>query len=346
MYKIAQALVALLLCSPLLAAPDGAALYERHCSGCHSFDGRGGIGLPLIADKIEHVSDDYLFKTIRLGRPGRVMPSFQEFGDAQVKAIIRHLRQQTGTVSHEFDPTPVQGDAERGRQLYAKHCMRCHAEDGTGEGEGTGVTMSRERAFFVMPAAISNPGFQDSAPDEMIKLNILEGRVYSGMPSFRDSELSEQDINDIVVHVRSLRGRAVPEADPESLERPSHAIESPYDFETTVRNIKQALAGSNFRIFPERYLEQGLIDEFSHNRRQLGIRFCNFNTLYGMLKIEPRLGVVLPCRITVLEAQDGSVTMVVPNLKVISRWFNNDELVDLWDRMEDTFAGLIEEVTL
>ena len=66
--------------------------------------------------------------------------------------------------------------------------------------------------------------------------------------------------------------------------------------------------------------------------------------LYGMLKIEPRLGVVLPCRITIMEREGGEVILVVPNLRVISRWFNNDELVGLWDRMEETFTNIIDEV--
>jgi cytochrome c oxidase cbb3-type subunit 3 len=65
-----------------------------------------------------------------------------------------------------------------------------------------------------------------------------------------------------------------------------------------------------------------------------------------MLKIEPRLGVVLPCRVTIMEREDGSVILVVPNLRVVARWFNNDELVGLWDAMEETFNEIIEEATL
>jgi cytochrome c oxidase cbb3-type subunit 3 len=139
--------------------------------------------------------------------------------------------------------------------------------------------------------------------------------------------------------------QSVPEPLDES-NRPTHVYESPNDFDTTVANVKMALSGANFRIFPDRFLEQGLVDEFSVNQREIGIRFCNFNVLYGMLKIEPRLGVVLPCRITILEREDGRVLLVIPNLRVVSRWFNNDELVGLWDRMEETFQEIIEEATL
>jgi hypothetical protein len=47
-----------------------------------------------------------------------------------------------------------------------------------------------------------------------------------------------------------------------------------------------------------------------------------------------------------MERPDGKVLLVVPNLRVISRWFNNDQLVELWDHMEETFNQIIEEATL
>ena len=332
---------------PAQAAPDGRELYIEHCSGCHQFDGQGGIGLPLANVKLADVSDDYLHKTIRLGRPGRVMPAFERMSDAQVGAIVRFLRQRSETREPAFSEQPIVGDAGNGAILYAEHCQKCHGEDGRGEGSGTGVTMSRERSFLVMPASISNPGFLASVSDPMIQRAIQVGRKSSGMPAFGQGKLSDAEINDLVAYVRAFEEREprqVAALDPE--ERPTHIYASPYDFETTVANVKAALTGANFRIFPDRFVEEGLIDEFSVNTRQVGVRFCNFNVMYGMVKIEPRLGTVLPCRITIMERQGGEVILAVPNLRVVSRWFNNDELVGLWDNIEETFKAIIDEVTL
>lgn len=343
---IAAAAVGLLFSVAATAAPDGRALYIEHCSACHQLEGQAGIGLPLVEKKLADVSDDYLLRTIRYGRPGRVMPSFQRMSDAQVAAIVSFLREKTATTARVFDLQPVVGDADRGAQLYAEHCRKCHGDDGTGEGAGTGVTTSRDRSFLVMPASISNAGFLASASDQMIQRSISVGRTSSGMPAFGRGKLTGIEINDLVAYVRTFE-QDMPAAEPADPEmRPAHVYESPYDFDTTVANVKQALTGANFRIFPDRLLEQGVTDEFSVNKRQIGVRFCNFNVLYGMLKIEPRLGVVLPCRITIMERDDGQVVLVVPNLSVVSRWFNNDELSSLWDTMEETFTGIIEEVTL
>lgn len=166
------------------------------------------------------------------------------------------------------------------------------------------------------------------------------------MPAFGRGKLTDAEINDVVAYVRSFEQQRPAQAPLADDVRPTHIYESPYDFDTTLGNLKMALAGANFRIFPDRFLEQGLIDEFSVNKRQVGIRFCNFNVLYGMLKIEPRLGIVLPCRITVMERPDGKVMLAVPNLRVVSRWFNNDELVALWDQMEESFVEIVEEALL
>lgn len=342
-----MAIVGLLsIISPAGAAPDGETLYREHCNACHSTDKQGGIGLPLASSKLADVTDDYLRKTVRIGRPGRVMPGFQRMSDAQVDALVAYLRQASGTTGIAANAEPVTGDIENGGRVYAEHCLECHGADGSGEGEGTGVTQSRDRSFLVMPASISNPGFLAAATDQMIRRVVVAGRKKSDMPAFGRGKLSEREIDDVVAFVRAFGRKQADRPDLDPDDRPSHVLPSPYDFDTTVSNVKASLTGANFRIFPDRFLEQGLVDEFNVNTRQVGIRFCNFSLLYGMLKIEPRLGVVLPCRITIMERPDGEVLLVVPNLRVVSRWFNNDELVDLWDNMEESFEEILDEATL
>jgi cytochrome c oxidase cbb3-type subunit 3 len=262
-----------------------------------------------------------------------------------VAAIVGYLRSHYHAPARDYDSTPLAGDATRGAALFAANCVVCHGADGSGQGRGTGVTISREREFTIMPPAITNPGFLGAAPDAMIAAIIREGRPGGVMPSFRN-ELSQQDIADVVAHVRVL-GKQAAAARPsgERLEL-TLIVDSPYDFQTTVKNVRQALGGSNFRTFPERFLEEGLTDEFSHDQKQVSLRFCNFTQLFDLLNIEPRLGVVLPCRVTVVEHPDGKVQLIAANMRTISHWFNNDELEEVANKMADAVQAVLEEATL
>lgn len=327
------------------AAPNGETLYQLHCESCHQTHGEGGIGLPLSTIKLAHVSDNYLEKTIRLGRPGRIMPAYPHLSDAQVAALVGYMRSWSDMPMKTFATDTIAGDPANGEKHYKKRCAKCHADDGSGVGEGTGVTKSRKRKFLVMPAAINNSGYLDSVTDEEIREIIIADRDDSKMPSMK-GKLTDREIDDVVAYVRSLKV-ARPAFEDYLDEQPelSIVVESPNDFESTVDAARRALAGSNFRLFPERFLEQGLVDEFSHNTRQVGIRFCNFTQLYKMLKIEPRLGVLLPCRITIMERPDKSVIIVAPNMKLMSSWFNNDELFKVAGQMEENIMSVIDEVT-
>lgn len=339
-------LLAQLLFSTVMAAPDGKALYNTHCAVCHNENGMGGIGLPLNGEKLDHYPRDYLFKTIRLGRKGRIMPAFEKLSDAQVNAIVDYLfswRSHSRNVV--FSKVPVKGDSENGAKLFQNKCAQCHGKDGKSQGMGTGVTSARERNFKVIPPALNNPGFLASANDEIIKYTIKNGRPGSIMPPQSITNLSDNEVNDVVSYIRSFE-QSYEEEETQEQEEATLIFDSPYDLATTVENIKQGLQGMNFRYFPDRYMEMGLIDEMFVNKKQVSLRFCNFEQLYKMINIDPRLGVVLPCRITVVEHDDGQVKLYVMNMKLVSLFFNNDQLARYADEMSEVMMELIDEVTM
>lgn len=341
-------LILLILPLQIQAGPDGEALYQANCSACHQVNG-GGIGLPLSPSKLATFSDDYIKLTIRNGRVGRIMPAFKDLSNAQVDAITRYIRSWSGVAGTEYPVSPVRGDAQRGQKMFDIYCSECHSEDGSGGGLGTGITYSRDRSFAVMPPAITNPGFLASASDQMIKKVIMLGRPGTEMQSFLDKGLVEQDINDLVSYIRSFELRKAETAEPvaQNSERNASLIfDSTYDFDTTVENVKDAITGRNFRYLPDRFLEQGLGDDATINRRQLTIRYCNFNQLSKLIRIEPRLGVGLPCRITVIEDDSGKVQLIAMNLPAVAALFNNNQLTEMSRQFQTIQIEIIEEAIL
>ncbi|HHO59607.1 MAG TPA: DUF302 domain-containing protein, partial [Thiotrichales bacterium] len=71
----------------------------------------------------------------------------------------------------------------------------------------------------------------------------------------------------------------------------------------------------------------------------------NFGFLFEALAIDPRVGMFLPCRVTVIE-KDGKVTLSTINPKRLSKLFNNHELDESCDTMYGVYQTLLEDATL
>lgn len=321
----------------------GEQLYAQHCAACHGADGSGGVGVPLnLPDFLAVASDDYLKITIREGRPGRVMPAFPRLSDSELGALVTHLRSMAEVPAPDYSPQPLAGNAARGEQMFTKHCESCHGEYGKG-GSGTGVTFSRPRDAPIVAPALSNSGFQQAASDAMLKATLLRGRKGTPMPSLSSLGLTEGDADDLVAYLRTLRTDSV------QMEPDDHEVviqyESSYDLEQTLENLKQAVVGRNFRIIRLQHLEEGLARPGAENPRTVMLYFCNFALLNEALVIDPRVGLFLPCRITVLETEQG-VQVSSINPKRLSHLFNNRELDRACQEMHDMYAEIIEEATL
>jgi cytochrome c oxidase cbb3-type subunit 3 len=326
------------------AAPDGEVLFGRHCSVCHGATGEGGVGVPLsLPSFINSVSDDYLVSTIRTGRPGRIMPTFAELSDAQVNAIAHYMRTWATKPAPEFDDMRIAGDVKHGKELFAGYCAQCHGADGTG-GKGTGVTFSRKRDLPITAPALNNPGFLAAATDSMIKDTLMLGREGTPMTSMLVTGLSENDINDLVAYIRSFENGFSKHAD-EQQEEAVISVDSPYTLDETVENVKAAITDQNFTLIRTDYLDHGLVEEGKENKKQVVLHFCNFGFLFDALTLDPRVGMFLPCRVTVVE-KEGKVSVMTINPLRLSKLFNNNELDEACKHMHEVYVAILEDAVL
>lgn len=335
----------LLMASAAPAAPDGASLYASSCAACHGDKGAGGVGVPLsLPSFLDSVDDNFLTQTIRHGRPGRVMPAFAALSDAQVDAIVSYIRSWSGKPAPTYSTAIIKGDVVHGKELYASYCAACHGAQGEG-GKGTGVTFSRHRDLPIIAPALNNSGFLAAASDMLVQHTLQHGREGTPMRSFLVQGLSDQDINDLVSYVRSFDGKATEMQEASMAESPVLVAESPYTLEETVENIKQAITSQNFILIRTDTLEHGLVPEGQENTQQVILHFCNFKFLFDALAVDPRVGMFLPCLVTVTE-KDGLVTVSSTNPQYLSHLFNNNELDDYCKRMRAVYEAILEEATL
>ncbi len=190
------------------AAPDaalvakGEKLYNQNCSVCHQPDAIGKPGFaPSLANPefLSIASDKFLMSTIRDGRVGTGMPPFSHLGRQSIKAIVAYLRSHEKLTNRaaEVDAQPdAHGDPRLGKQWYDYICSTCHGMAGDGYAAGGTGT------------AIGKPGFLHKVSDGFIRTTIKEGRSNTRMRGFQGADglanLSDQEIDDIIVYLRSL----------------------------------------------------------------------------------------------------------------------------------------------
>ena len=188
------------------ASPDmlaeGAAQFEENCQPCHQED---AIGEPGLAPSLTNpellgiASDKFFMGTIRDGREDAGMPPFDFLGRSTVRAIVAYLRSHT-TLPNRAEEVNAQpdshGDPRLGKQWYDNICSTCHGVGGDGYlagGTGTAIGLS---------------GFLDKASDGFIRETIKYGRANTRMMAFQGpaglANLSDQEIDDIIVYLRSL----------------------------------------------------------------------------------------------------------------------------------------------
>ena len=257
-----------------LAAPRGDELYAAHCAACHGDTGAGGVGVPLsFPSFLDSVDDDFLRKTIRYGRPGRVMPAFRVLSNAQVDAIVRYIRGWSDKPAPVFSDKPVAGNAKHGEQLFSSYCAACHGANGEG-GKGTGVTFSRKRNLPIIAPALNNSGFLAAASDGMILHTLQYGRENTPMRSFLVQGLAEQDLDDLVSYIRSFaNGKAPVETLASTVVAKTITAESSYSLQETIENLEGAIVSQNFILIRTETLEHGLIAEDEEDRKEIILHF-------------------------------------------------------------------------
>jgi cytochrome c oxidase cbb3-type subunit 3 len=198
----------------------------------------------------------------------------------------------------------------------------------------------------VIAPALNNKGFLAAASDKMIKQTLMKGREGTPMQSFLKQGLSESDINDIVSHVRSFERdvRTLASHDNDGVS-PVLVQESSYDLKTTIENVKAAAIAANYRIIRVQELDKGLVKEGKESQKEVVIYFCNFGLLNSVLALDPRVGIFLPCRVTVVE-REGKVKVMSINPRHMSALYNNTELDKACDEMTAIYESILEEATL
>jgi cbb3-type cytochrome oxidase cytochrome c subunit/mono/diheme cytochrome c family protein len=175
----------------------GAAVYARHCGGCHGPAGKGdgpaaASLLPAPRDLTSHrYSDRGLSRLLWNGVRGSAMPGWHELPAADLRALIAYVRSLEAAPGKEPAALSAKELAEA-QTLYAKNCASCHGARGGGDGIAAAALAPRPTNFQEVRAA------RNYAEDVL-----AQGVPGTAMPPWRD-RLNAEQRRLLADHVRSL----------------------------------------------------------------------------------------------------------------------------------------------
>jgi cytochrome c oxidase cbb3-type subunit III len=182
-------------------AQEGEKMYAQMCAACHGETGLGEgefSGTALNNQQfLSSVSDEDIFNYIKFGRVEALMPEYGSvLEDEEINKLTAYVRDwQHKDIKFEV-PDKIEGDPEKGKNLYGLYCLSCHGESGQGK--------------KAMGTALGNPDYLKHTTDEQIWIATAYGRDETRMgPSLKGLEgvrqLKKQDISDIISYIRDLQ---------------------------------------------------------------------------------------------------------------------------------------------
>lgn len=168
----------------------GTLLFQARCAECHGADAKGVVGPDLTvlwtsaagpASPVG-VSDDRVFRAIRAGVPGSVMPP-STAPDDELWAIVAYLRSLgTTTVGS------VTGNTDHGQELFWSTCGSCHRVNGRGGQLGPDLSRIADRqSRDALTRAIRDASASIAAGYQAVTLVTTDGTRIRGVGKGEDA---------------------------------------------------------------------------------------------------------------------------------------------------------------
>ncbi|MBF0487441.1 MAG: c-type cytochrome [Nitrospirae bacterium] len=195
--------------------PEGKKIYDGWCAQCHGYKGDADsftkdVSLPKPRDFTfgsfkfrstpsgDPPTDADITKVIRNGNPGTSMPPWSRFSDAEVKAIVGHVKSfapdtfamETKPINVGNPPKASKEIIEQGKELFkTAKCVECHGNAGRGNGEkGWQADFKTDWGYGIAPANYTHPWeLRNGSSLEDIFRTISVGLSGTPMTSYMDS---------------------------------------------------------------------------------------------------------------------------------------------------------------
>ncbi|MBV6340198.1 c-type cytochrome [Candidatus Magnetobacterium casense] len=197
------------------ANPEGKKIYDGWCAQCHGYKGDAesftkDVSLPKPRDFAfgtykfrttpsgDPPTDEDITRIIRKGNPGTSMPPWTRFTDAEVKAVVDHVKSFSPdtfaspgkSIKIDSPPKASKEIIEKGKEQFKiAKCVDCHGNAGRGNGDkGWQDDFKTDWGYGITPADYTHGWeLRNGASLEDIYITISAGLSGTPMTSYMDS---------------------------------------------------------------------------------------------------------------------------------------------------------------
>jgi len=340
MSRIVILLLALfsLLFSASLFAGDLARGKEinKTCALCHGQYGQGTPG--GIAPRLAGLPKYYLEKAIKDYRSGKRLnllmdttSGIKEMSDADIEAIADYLSRIDVSKDRQFDIKQTVGDVKKGKKIYRTDCKTCHGRDGFGK--------PRKEA---PPLAGQHYAYLDS------EINLFKSKFREHANDPEDEtfdDYTKEDIRNLTAYLATLDDKKfvdggkiyVPQvtavASAKQATPPSGskglritdisqtvaqmALREGVSKEDAIEAMMSKAAEINLKLVGQQHVSKELEARGVDSPYLTILQFCNPMDARMMIVSNPIFASYMPCRIALVEDQEGKAWLMMLNLDML-----------------------------
>jgi len=362
-----------LLALTLVLAPLGAQAVDlangeqinRVCALCHGIYGQGTPG--RLSPRLAGLRQEYMVKAIKEYRDGkRISPTMvttsglDGMSEEDINDVAAYLSQLKVPAYALIDVTQSQGDKEAGQEFYEDECKTCHREDGTGKPEKGVPPLNGQHSAYVYQTIrmfqwrkrVHDDDPEDDTFDELTEEDLLNLTAHLATLDDEDYKLA-QAAPAKPVAVAAVQAKPAPKAgapDKPGVLKITDITQTVAQMqlkpEVTPDDAVQAMlskaAELNMKLVGQQYVSKELEARGQETPYLTILQFCDPEDAKTMVVHNPIFASYMPCRIAVVEDQEGKYWAMMLNLDMlINSALLPPEVTEIAIRVNETMLDIM-----
>jgi cytochrome c553/uncharacterized protein (DUF302 family) len=288
-----------------------------------------------LSPRIAGLPKDYLIKAIKEYRDGiRIYPlmvrtsGLKEMTEADIEDISAYLASIDLSSDARFATRPAGGNPRIGEEIYNDDCDTCHAKDGYGKPRKGAPPLAGQHPAYLFTAM---RGFQqdirlhDNDPEDETFDDYTTGQLYD-LTAYM-ATLDKQKIvagyrfSPPVIQVASTKptpetkvGLEIHDITQTVVQM---ALEPGVDRESAIQSMESKAVELNMKLVGSQFVSQELEARGEKTPYLAILQFCNPMDARTMIVANPIFSSYMPCRISMVEDQEGKTWLMMLNLDML-----------------------------